>query len=243
MTENTPENKHDHARLVGLLLNIGIPKENIGDHIISHNFKEKFTFTQNVNFIYDDHLTSDNKHFLHSSNIDTWLQGSGFSVTLNAQGHVDAVGVSHEEVEDSRPFSKMTDGEREKVSEHLIKKFRYMSGAKSVGLALDNDGAGKADAMRVYRLCLQIGIPTGSLMPIEQKKVPFFIGGKEVNVDLKDHNDFLMLYKAFIDNNQHTDAIKILTSYADNTKLPILLIEKPEITPSKNDDILVRKRA
>lgn len=227
MSEDTPENIKDKKRLAAIMMDVGIDEGELKNYIVSHQYNPKYSFNQNVNFIYDDHLNREGHHFLHTSNMDTWLRGSGIDVRFDDKGNVDAVGLYVEDIKESDPFSKMDDETKKKTRDMLIKRFEYMTGAKSLGLALDNDGAGKADALRVYYLCKTIGIPTGSLMPKVIEKYTVNMNGKPKDVELKDHNDYLMLYKDLKKNGDDEGAYKVLELYAGNLKKPVLAIDAP----------------
>ena len=124
-------------------------------------------------------------------------------------------------------MSEMTPEEKEQMAQRLKQKFEYISGAKSLGLALDNDGAGKRDAVNVYRLCQQIGVPTGSLMP-DGGKVTHVIAGQSKEFSKKDHNDYLMAIKQLKNDKQFDAADALLVEYAGMLKMPKISVDTPK---------------
>jgi hypothetical protein len=228
LSENTPANVEGRKKLAALMMDVGIPEENLRDFIVSHQMKPDQNFTQSVNNIYDNHLNKEGNSFLHTSNMETWLRGSDIAIETGDDGKF-ICGYPVKEITEGKPFLSMTKENQIKVANGIRKRFFAMSGAKSLGLALDNDGAGRADAEAVYRFCKQVGIQTGSLMPEERKEVPFMIDGVKKLFDLKDHNDFLMLYKDLVTDGQPFKADDVLKDYASFLKKPKFERTEPRI--------------
>lgn len=224
LDEPTNENTAAKRQINALMQEVGMSATEIQTCIQVHPYDAKTPYHENVKRVYKE-MSGEGHSFLSDANIKTWLRGSNIAVARSEDGQWE-VGTAKEEVKSiSAPFSRMPAEEQARVKTMLQDRFVDLSGARSVGLALDNDGAGKKDADVVRTLCNQIGIPVGELMPDEIKNAPITMNGQQQTRDLKDHNDYLMLYREFHDNNQGQDADTLLRQYASFLKKPEKLLE------------------
>lgn len=219
LNDNSEKNRKDYDRLISLMKSTGMGDNEISKSLVIHHADPKKNFNQNVNDVFNQHIKGEEHSFLHQSNFETWLRGSDLSVIDNGNGEW-ASGVTKVDVTRGTPLSKMSPSEAENFKQQMLDKFRYLSGAQGLGLALDNDGAGREDAMNVYKACILLGVPVGSLMPKEKNQVEFTINGKVENIDLKDHNDYLMIIRKLQDAGLYDVAGEVLTDYANEIKKP-----------------------
>jgi hypothetical protein len=231
LAENKPENLDARKKLRALMEATGMTDVEMQSCVKIHHYDTKKNFNQNVNQVYDVGVNSEGNSFLHHSNMDTWIRGSDLSVIENGADGYHAGIALHTEV-NGPAYSTMSDEQKKEVSLALKEKFMFLSGAKSLGVALDNDGAGKTDAARVFRFCILIGLPVGSLMPADKKDVQLKINGQDVTVDLKDHSDFLMTIRKLQNDGQWDCADEILTSYANTIVKPKLDIPGVPMEPN-----------
>jgi hypothetical protein len=229
LDEPSQANAEAKRRLNTLMREVGMSVTEIQTCIQVHPYKESVPYHQNVKNVYQA-MNGEGHSFLSDANIDTWLRGSNLAVQKNPETGAWVAGGAKEELTRGQPFKKLPKSEQDSTLEMLRNRFVEMTGARSLGLALDNDGAGKADADKTRTLCNQIGIPVAELMPDERKKIPVKLGSKQEVRDLKDHNDYLMLYRDFQDHGQQQDADTLLQQYASFMKKPEFLLEpSPEL--------------
>jgi hypothetical protein len=228
MRDDRPENLEASQRLQALMRSVGLTEDEIKGIVKVHQSSPSRTFSQNVNAIYDKHVIGPNNGFLHQSNMSTWLRSAGLAVIKQDDGTYLA-GRAAFEVQRGRAFSTFSLEEQMKVRRSLVSKFQYMTGAKSIGLALDNDlkadgkpGAGLVDALQVKSICDMLEIPVAELMPMERPDVVLTLQGRPMRFDLKDYNDYLTAIKALRGVGQEQDAQKLLREYASYLKQPAL---------------------
>lgn len=218
LNDNTHKNKQDYNKLIALMKGTGMSDQDIGSCLVVHHADSKKTFNQNVNQVYDKHMRGDNHSFLHQSNFDTWLRGSDMGVKAGNDGEL-LIGSVSMKTEQGPSLLSLPINEQQNMKRALLEKFQYISGAKGLGLALDNDGAGRTDATAVYKVCSLIGVPTATLMPKERKGVLFTINGKAEPMDLKDHNDYLMAIRKLNDGGEIQQAMELIVSYSSELKI------------------------
>jgi hypothetical protein len=229
LKQNTPENNEAQKQLAAIMKNFSLPDEEIKKVVKVHDYNPNMSFNQNVSKVYKL-IKKEDEFFLHDSNMKTWVRGSDLLVKPKDDGGYD-VGL-HIKIEEpiGPKFSEMDTDQKAEVMAELRSRFEYMTGARSIGVALDNDGAGLVDADRVALFCDLIGVPVGRLMPKEEIDVPFVIGGKNTLVKLKDHNDYLMLRRRLQNDGQMDVADKLLVKYAGALELPKLDIDEPQLS-------------
>lgn len=237
MRDDRPENLEASQRLQSLMQSIGLTEDEIKTIVKVHQASPSRTFSQNVNAIYDKHVIGPTNGFVHQSNLSTWLRSAGLAVIKQEDGTYLA-GRAAFEVQRGRAFSTFSPEEQQKVRRALVSKFEYMTGAKSIGLALDNDlkadgkpGAGLVDALQVKSICEMLAIPVAELMPMERPDVVLTIQGRPMRFDLKDHNDYLTAFKALRHAGQEQDAQQLLREYASYLKPPAFNGPAMDVTP------------
>mgnify|MGYP002010911069 FL=1 len=226
LRESTKENVECRQKLMAIMKEVGMTQDEINQRLVGHDRGPKDSLSQSVSNIYRN-MKGEHEIFLHDSNMETWLRGSDLGVEKNEDGSFNIGRIAITKVPVNKPMSEMTPEEKEQMAQRLKQKFEYISGAKSLGLALDNDGAGKRDAVNVYRLCQQIGVPTGSLMP-DGGKVTHVIAGQSKEFSKKDHNDYLMAIKQLKNDKQFDAADALLVEYAGMLKMPKISVDTPK---------------
>lgn len=224
LDEPSDDNRQAKHKLNALMQEVGMSVTEIQACIQIHPYQKGMPYHQNVKKVYQA-ITGEGHSFLSDANIDTWMRGSNLAVQRDPKNGNWVAGGAKEERVEHPLFKSLPKDEQMKIAQMLRARFVEMTGSRSLGLALDNDGAGKRDADAARMLCQQIGIPVAELMPEERKSVPVTIGGQQVTRDLKDHNDYLMLCRELQDHNQHQDADMLLKEYASFLKQPDMLLE------------------
>jgi hypothetical protein len=228
LKQDTPENYEAQRKLTAIMHHFDMSDDDIRQVVKVHDYIPSKTFNDNVGNVYKN-IKADNESFLHDSNMQTWLRGSDLLVKQDQNGDYEVGFHIKEAVPVGPKFSEMDDLQKSELRTELQRQFIHLSGARSLGLALDNDGAGLKDAVKVELFCVDVGIPVGRLMPEEKKNVPFLIDGKERKFDLKDHNDYLMLRRELQKHGQHELADKVLVDYAETIELPNLGFDDPDL--------------
>lgn len=217
--DESAANVADLERLRCLLSNIGMTDNDMQQHLVIHPSDAKKTPGQNINAVYDKNIKGSNDLFLHHSNFETWLRSSDMTVEKGPTGAWD-VGAPVESVENGRMFSKMSPQEQQQLRNHLCSRFEYLTGAKSMGFGLDMDPAGMSSVKISHAFCKLIGLPTATLMPPNLAPVEYVIAGKPEKVELKDHNDYLMLLRRLQADGQGAAAQALLEKYASYLEPP-----------------------
>ncbi len=241
LAEDTPENKEAEGMMMAVMHAAGMTEQEIQNTLVVHAFDPNKTLNQNVSQAYQS-MKGENQQFLHRSNMKTWLRGSGFMAEKQSDGSYHAGGVK-KVINEGRWFSTMSPAEQYTVKKHLRAKFEHLSGAKSFGLALDADGAGLQDALRVKFFCETIGVPVAEMMP-EPKEEKILLplarlNGAEHPFGQKDHNDYLSLIRYHQQTGSPEKADEILLDYAKTLKPAELKLSTPK---QDDDEYVVRGR-
>jgi DNA polymerase III alpha subunit len=171
----------------------------------------------------------DGNHVLCEKNIDVWLNGS--RLAIEREDDKWAVGVMRTETKRGRMFSELSPQEQQAVAAHLVKQFRDMTGAASLGFALDNDGGGAIER-QVRDVCDLIGLPWQRLMPKPIEGHAYKIGSEERTCELKDHNDYLTLYSEYREAKQYSNADAVLKQYMRSYEPPKTTLDIPNPDPT-----------
>lgn len=231
LCENNEENIQTRQKLFQLMLEVGFSSDEIKSKIITHNADPSLSFNDNANKVFDG-FSKENEMFLHQSNFDTWLRGSDMAYDQNEKSYSFGLAVK-ESIPLSKKYSEMSDPEKVEFANKMVKKFEYMSGAKSLGLALDNDTAGRQDAVTLHLFCKTIGLPIGSFMPKPVPSVKLETQNGQLDLSFKDHNDYLTSIKQYRNLGMTEEANNVLVSYSK------FFIEPKVVTPKLaiNNDI------
>lgn len=234
LKEDSPENQEAEEKLMATLHAVGFDDDEIQKKLVVHYANPQQSFNQNVNRVYDG-IQGEAEIFLHNSNMETWLRGSDMYVEKGVDGEYEVGRVVVREEQVGQKYSEMSPAQKDAFKALLVDKFKRISGASSLGLALDNDGAGRTDAIEVRLLCLEIGLPVGFLMP-KGRELDLTLGGKmEKGVKLKDHNDYLTLIRRLQQDGQPEKATEILNEYASYSK-PARIQKPKERAPAPIKD-------
>lgn len=217
LCENNQENVDARKKLFQLMTDIGMNESDIKTKIVTHESDASKSFNKNVNKVFDS-FKNENEIFFHQSNFDTWLRGSDMACVKN--GNKFEFGLATKVIEPkSKKFSEMNDAEKVEFKAKLINHFEFITGAKSLGLALDNDAAGRQDAVTIHLFAKSIGLPIGSLMP---KPAPSQSIGNNISLSFKDHNDYLTSIKQCRKMGLYEQADNIIVNYSKFLKKPEL---------------------
>jgi hypothetical protein len=212
--------------LVALLTEAGMSHDEIKKSIKTHLKKGNDSDSYSIQQIFKEHIKTERDSFLSMHNIDNWFNSCGLDVVQGPDGSRVA-GEKNMGKTRGRNFSSMSDGEKQTLRSKLTSKFMKLTGAQSLGVALDADmkngkpGAGRIDAQVVLDACALIGIPTGSHMP--EPSSTRELGVKTPsgeNTELKDHNDYLMVIVEMEKAGDKNGADDLLIKYASSLKKP-----------------------
>ena len=241
-------------KLFYLMSAVGMSSDEITKTMIIHPMDKTIGVEGTISGIYQENKKNPDFRFLHHTNFDTWLRGSELRFDMLDNGTISTVGIMADEIEEGRLFSEMTLAEKEKISISLASRFKYLSGARSFGIALDNDGAGLEDATKAKAFFDLIGVPTGQVMPYEmvgdpsikdpnkgthkypqseweERTIPtnLLLKNEQKNmhfgVELKDHNDYLSRYKGLKSEGRVDDSLHLIERYAKSIQVPKYTLE------------------
>lgn len=182
----------------------------------------------------------------HKGNISQFLRGNNLTVQQEGDKKVMMRRVD-EKVPKSKFFSAMTDDEKKECAALIRKRFTFMSGAQSLGLALDNDSAGIVEAMRLKALCSLVELPCVSHMPERLVLTKDGLVKIDGNVRyepathgagefVKDHNDFLVAIKKLMSSGQHEILHQLIDHYVHDFQHAPGLDVTPE-TPALTHEV------
>ena len=238
-SDSSAEDHEAKSKLVALMRAAGLEdgdmKRLVKTHIRSDKDSDSFAIQQ----IFKDHIKSDKDSFLSMHNIDNWLNSCGLDVVKGPEGKYVA-GEKNHSVTRGRSYLSMSEPEKQQLSAKLRSKFMSLTGAKSLGVALDADmkngkpGAGRIDAQVVVDVCNLIGLPIGRHMP--EPSTTKALGIKTPsgeNAELKDHNDYLMVIVEMEKAGNQQGADELLVRYASALQRPSISTPTVKQEPDK----------
>jgi hypothetical protein len=237
--DGTPEGGEANSQFVAVLRRFGLTDEEIASRVVAHDFKPNDRRDYKVAQALRS-MSKENEHLIYDGNIELWKRSSGLQVSQGIEGGYSVDAEMLVTRRKGKNFSEMTADEKQAFKVEMAQQFQYISGAKSIGIALDGDGAGLKDALTVKLACNMLDIPVGELMPEVKKEVKITVAGKERKYELKDHNDFLTLFKDLRGDGQQDMADRLLLNYGSSLKLPG--IGKPG-EPNPNQQLSNKRKA
>jgi hypothetical protein len=222
-----------------IMRSMGMTDDEIKEQMVIHPYDQNKNYNQNVKGIYQDlnkRKVSDKEYYIDQGNMKTWLRASSLGFTK--AGDTILFGKKSEV---SKPvtdlFSQLPNDKKATVAKVIKERFVRVFGAKGVGFALDNDHAGIEDIKQAIAFCQSVGIPSGTLLPRIAKDLSYTINGEKCKFDLKDHNDYLKVFKVLSQNNMNEEAMKLMNIYAGAIVEPhIALTTMPSL-----DDVISPK--
>ncbi|MEG3764978.1 PHP domain-containing protein [Alteromonas sp. 14N.309.X.WAT.G.H12] len=241
------EDKEAKCKLAALMKEAGMSADEIKKAVVTHQRKENDSDAFAIHEIFKSAINKPGDAFLSVHNIDNWLNSCGLDVVQSPQGDFIA-GDKNTDLQRGESFLSLSENEKQQVRMRLQQKFTLLTGAKSLGMALDADikdgipGAGRIDAKITADVCRLIGIPVGSFMPEPQKGREYVVNGIHVSTPkdakgrddgLKDHNDYLMFITALENAGGQKEADAVLLQYAEALVMPALKPDVPAVNVKK----------
>lgn len=217
-------------QLMSLMQQSGLSADDISSHIVSHQTNARNSITNITNTLCRTGSVGrePNHIIMHKGVMPQWLHMNNLAFAKVNETHVAYKLESNPRK--SERFSEMSPERKTEVGGWVKKQFVYMSGAKGLGLALDNDNAGRKEAIVLAKFADLIGIPYQALMP---KPKTYNLDGKVH--ELKDHNDYLAVAKQLDAQHNPLGAKALLEDYISNlTKPSRPLVCNLDSEPDKN---------
>jgi hypothetical protein len=181
----------------------------VRSNILNVTYTNESNRAKAIHALHNNELLNDGAILIHSGNIDEWLRNNKIEVT----GSID--GFEAFEVKEGNtlnPFySKLNEQEKSKLKAELKRRFHMVFGCQGLGLALDHDKAGLTDAIVLSSICCLIDLPVRHFMP--EKNCNFNDPNGQPYV-LKDHNDYLKLFKQYSIAGMKDEAYKLMEHYS-----------------------------
>ncbi|OUV23313.1 MAG: hypothetical protein CBC55_01430 [Gammaproteobacteria bacterium TMED95] len=239
------------TKLATLMQAAGMSEAQIKKAIVTHVKNGNDSASFSIQNIFKNNINSEKDSFLCALNLDNWLNCCGLDVVKDENGVYHA-GDKNNDVKKGPNFLSMTETEKRDVQRKLQSKFQTLTGARSIGMALDADikngvpGAGRIDAQITADVCRLIGIPVGMFMPEPKPGRTYDINGSVISTPkdaegndegLKDHNDYLMFITELEKAGGQNAADEVLMEYASALVKPKLTISIPAPTARVNNVI------
>lgn len=246
-SDGTDRDHDAKSKLAALMHAAGMSDADIKKAMVTHIKKGNDSDSFTIQDIFKNHIKKPGDSFLSACNLDNWLNSCGLDVVKGPDGNYVA-GDKNTDLQKGRSFQSMSESEKQETQARLQQKFQRLTGAKSIGMALDADikngvpGAGRIDAQVTAQVCRMIGIPVGEMMPEPKPGRSYTVNGTEVSTPkdakgndegLKDHNDYLMFITALEKAGGQDKADEVLIEYASALKKPVLKREAPSVTQGK----------
>lgn len=176
----------------------------------------------------------ENVDIFHKGNVDQFMRSNNIMLVDN-DGQPVVMKAVREKRPLSKPFSEMSATEKNDAVDVLNKRFQFMTGARSLGIALDNDKAGIMEATHLTQFCEMIGLPCIKHMPAIMK-LRLRPTDKEDTV-IKDHNDYLKILKTLFNENRHDELHQVIDRYTEDFQRSPKLFIEPEPGPGMHQEI------